>query len=326
VLIDRSLETWSGGLLKKTHEFLKELRKDSKYSTRAKDRRRVRIALLDTGIDMTHPDISARSDRIIETFCEIKGLENKGNEDKSGHGTHAALLLLKVAPEADIYVARVFKDTSNVIDTHVGPAITHAVNTWQVDIISMSFGFPSWISHISDALTTAAANNVVMFASASNEGGNTTIPKAWPARDDRVFCIHATDSAGNSYKYNPPRTFEYANFATLGENVLSAWRRKETQAKSGTSIATPIAAATAALFIDFSRLPKLRNQQPIRHLPQVASFQGIKALLLASSLKTGEQNFRYIKPWHIFEKKEFEYTRVGFKIEGALQNYFGVGS
>src|ERR1700761_3970558 len=115
----RSVDIWSSWELKKMHDFLKKRRNTVEYAPdRDKDcpksKRRVRIAILDTGIDMEHPEIKARKSRIQDTFCQIKGLENKADEDTSGHGTCCTLLLMQIAPEADIYVARVFQDTKSV--------------------------------------------------------------------------------------------------------------------------------------------------------------------------------------------------------------------
>lgn len=312
--------------LRKTHDFLMtKCRNNVEYEEgkdSRKNRRRVRIAILDTGINMNHPEIKARKERVKGFHCEIKGLETKANEDTSGHGTSAALLLMQVAPEADIYVARVFRETQEVVPDQVAPAIEHAVKNWDVDIISMSFGFPSVIFKMDQALRLAANNDVLLFAAASNDGANEDITRAWPARDDsKVFCIHATDSKGSPWKGNPPNEFATHNFATLGENVLTTGKQDKMVGKTGTSMATPIAAATAALLIDFSRLPRMKGKK-LDHIDKVASFQGMKRLLLASSTKVNNDNFRYIKPWHLFSTHHFEYDSVGLGIQAELRTFF----
>lgn len=65
-------------------------------------KRRIRIAILDTGIDPRH---AAFEDAVIkrEDFLNPQG----DAFDEHGHGTHCAGLLCKVAPAAEIYVARV---------------------------------------------------------------------------------------------------------------------------------------------------------------------------------------------------------------------------
>jgi subtilisin family serine protease len=67
----------------------------------------VKIAILDTGIDYTHPDVDA----CVE---QVKGEYNWSNEkfvkrvdDHNGHGTFIAGLLLEYAPDAELYISKV---------------------------------------------------------------------------------------------------------------------------------------------------------------------------------------------------------------------------
>jgi hypothetical protein len=69
----------------------------------------VRIAILDTGIKLPVPDCWAYESRIMEYQSWVGGGSGLSNqEDLEGHGTHSAGLLLRVSPDAEIYVARVF--------------------------------------------------------------------------------------------------------------------------------------------------------------------------------------------------------------------------
>jgi subtilisin family serine protease len=77
-----------------------------------KDPRRVRIAILDTGIDMNHVDMLSEKDRIKKVYSWVDG--KNGEEDRfggdiSGHGTHIASIVLDIAPNADLYIARITK-------------------------------------------------------------------------------------------------------------------------------------------------------------------------------------------------------------------------
>lgn len=78
--------------------------------------RRVRIAVLDTGIDFGHPEIQAAegSGRIRRGWCHsMVGNEwDFKDEDPGLHGTNCALLLHKSAPEADIYVEKISPGTN----------------------------------------------------------------------------------------------------------------------------------------------------------------------------------------------------------------------
>ena len=73
-------------------------------------RGKVRIAILDTGIDLPEYALHTYEDRVKDFKDWILGEEGRSQwTDSDGHGTHSAGLLMKVAPEADIYVARVFE-------------------------------------------------------------------------------------------------------------------------------------------------------------------------------------------------------------------------
>ncbi len=75
---------------------------------------RVKIAILDTGVDLNHPFIKAAQMRIRKEYSRrdspirlVKDFTDLGEADKDGHGTLTTTLLLRVAPRADIYVAKV---------------------------------------------------------------------------------------------------------------------------------------------------------------------------------------------------------------------------
>ena len=70
------------------------------------DTQPIKIAVLDTGVDLTHSFIKGakKQNRIKLTKCFVEGVTT---QDSHGHGTHVAALLLKVAPDAQLYIAKV---------------------------------------------------------------------------------------------------------------------------------------------------------------------------------------------------------------------------
>jgi hypothetical protein len=85
---------------------------------RADDARRVRVAILDTGVDATHSLIQSDLDKAkaIRSIKALKGFPSSldPKKDKNGHGTHGVSVLLKTAPYAAIYVARVADDQGKI--------------------------------------------------------------------------------------------------------------------------------------------------------------------------------------------------------------------
>ena len=150
------------------------------------------------------------------------------------------------------------------------------MDVWKVDVISMSFGFPTraidGYDELEQAIKHAYYHDVLLFAAASNSGGQ--LGRAYPAREANVVCVHSTDAHGNRSRFSPTAVPEDINLATVGEAVESAWpvhlccRDEHGEAerggqddegafstiKSGTSYATPIMAGIAAFLLLYTRL------------------------------------------------------------------------
>ncbi|KAJ5980059.1 hypothetical protein N7481_007357 [Penicillium waksmanii] len=226
----------------------------------------VRIAIFDTGVDQTHPDVDA----CVE---QIKGRFNWTNEkfphlvdDYNGHGTFTTSLLLEYCPDAEIYIAKI-SDGKPVGPGVIAKALDYAVNEWKVDIVSMSFGFRSrdveGYEELERAIHNAYSAHVLLFAAASNSGAN--LDRAYPARDENVICINSTDANGNRSPFSPTALADVLNLATVGEAVESAWPMRYCDPpsglkhKSGTSYATPIAVSIAGFLLQYARLYILEN-------------------------------------------------------------------
>jgi hypothetical protein len=132
------------------------------------------------------------------------------------------------------------------------------VEVWDVDIISMSFGYEAEVEVIEKALKKADDNNVLLIAAASNVGGNTALAQRWPGTRDNVMSVYAAEGKGFQYADNPPSRANAYNFATLGV-MVPVWSVPNDSGISqemyctGTSYATPIAAAIAASVLEFIR-------------------------------------------------------------------------
>jgi subtilisin family serine protease len=67
----------------------------------------VKIAILDTGIDLTHPDMEARIENIKGKYNWLNEKLKGAVHDRNGHGTFTAGLLLDYAPDAQLYIAKI---------------------------------------------------------------------------------------------------------------------------------------------------------------------------------------------------------------------------
>ncbi|KAJ5443340.1 subtilisin-like protein [Penicillium cf. griseofulvum] len=270
--------------------------------------RRVRIAILDTGCDdnapfFFSPDVEGR---LKDWKDWVDGSDQP--EDCHGHGTHLVSLVLKCAPEADIYVARVAKSPDQLLDSseNVAKAISWASREWEADIISMSFGFADEQPCISDAIREAIyerKDSILFFAAASNFGANDR--EMFPARHDSVISIRGTNANGDFKDFNPPRREdEAAVFGTLGLDVPSAWANSDEEVhKSGTSVATGIAAGIAGCLLEY--ISSHPPEKPFYNSKYRAwTRRGMLAIfrvLSSNSLKAG---YLYLTVWDLIGKSE----------------------
>ena len=291
----------------------------------------VRIGILDTGINFSEVIWDKYANRIkgFKSWLTPNGADHDGemnrkDHDLDGHGTHAAALLLKLAEHAELYVAQVFKDrdeskndTATEIHQRVANAIKHAAIEWEVDVLSLSFGFKESAPAMQAAINFAESKNVIMIAAASNVGGNEK--RAWPARLDKVICVYATDGEGNPCSFNPTNQKNSDNFSVLGEAVesycpphLKIGNNNNKVRKSGTSTATPIAAAIAAIILEFvrrhlSNTARVLSNSEIDHFSKVWTTDGMKAIFRLMVDERGK--YDYLLPWKLFNDTPEGYSR-----------------
>ncbi|KAI2466433.1 ankyrin [Annulohypoxylon bovei var. microspora] len=249
--------------------------------------KRIRVAVLDTGIDLDHEDwlqpraLGFEHSKPVPASGEpiqIDRIKNKMNfcsgsetdvQDLDGHGTQVAGIILRLAPRADVDVARVCvgnrnrgiskggKTDGSSADRCPQPSAVAKAIDWAVenpvDIINMSFGYEYSPNVVREALKRAQQKRIIVFAAMSNGG---SFEKAkWPAREEMcAIGIHSCDENGTKSGFTPLRNPNTDNFMVVGDNVLTHWpmsKGRPFRLDSGTSFATPVAAAMAALILAF---------------------------------------------------------------------------
>jgi hypothetical protein len=199
---------------------------------------------------------------------------------------------------------------------HLLQAIIYAVDKWDVDIISMSWGFDREVDEISAALKHASQKDKLLLAAASNCGGNST--PSWPSTYRSAMCIYASDGAGNKYAGSPTPRPNKHNFSTLGVAAKGWSRNSDTQRVlgSGTSSATAITAGIAASVLDIARCQKTeylgQNPSPqdvIKYeqkLVNLGTWDGMAEVfsLMREGAEQKRDGYDYIAPWALLQREE----------------------
>ncbi|KAK1763247.1 hypothetical protein QBC33DRAFT_480070 [Phialemonium atrogriseum] len=267
---------------------LREIHKSTKHA-------KIKIAVLDSGVDFKNDLVirGALSKKRIRAGWGPTGTAKKDFLDSYGHGTHVTRLLLRTAPLAEIYVAKISEDKhldeSKVQD--MVDAITWAAETVDAHIITMSFGMKKEVPVVAEAISHALHRGKLIFAAAANEGG--LQPRAYPASHPGVICIHASDGYGTPATFNPNPEVVGDNFSTVGTGIESEWNGQAVF-KSGTSFATPVAAGIAANILEFAHT-RLRKPDGPEFL---SSYRGMRALL--ACMAPERQKYHFISPWRVF--------------------------
>ncbi|KAE8448393.1 hypothetical protein EG329_009457 [Mollisiaceae sp. DMI_Dod_QoI] len=265
---------------------------------------RVNIAVLDTGVDLTHLNISyALEDGRIKS-TDFLGETPESITDLDGHGTHCASLLIKFAPNAEIYVGRVFRRSRAV-------ASSPAVVAKKVDIISMSLGFTQDDDDIRDEIMKASASRILIFAAAANNTTNEVTSVRFPARMREVIGIFSSDGYGRPSNFNPLPRFDRANFIFPGEKIEGAWPLSMPadgsyvcgdacyRLQDGTSCSTPIAAAVTAGVLEFACQEREYVIPKVRLLNYHNGMTDIFRKLMVEGYQEGDNSFLYVKPWKL---------------------------
>ncbi|KAH7473859.1 hypothetical protein FOMA001_g12749 [Fusarium oxysporum f. sp. matthiolae] len=260
----------------------------------------VRIAVLDTGIDKSML-ASAFHENIKDnmSFLLADDAQDSGGLEGNHHGTQVVALLLSLAPWIHVYVARIGKDGDESMDPScISKAIRYSVDHWDVHVISMSWGFRREHECISDAIRLAHSKDKIMFAAASNEGANLPARVTFPASMREVICVNSCDGYGNSSDFNPPPREGVFNFSTLGEAVIAKKSTLGPKRLTGTSFATPAAAAIAASILEFATQKQiLKEQEELKR--HIATKDGMMKLLVAMSEPVS--GFMYLRPWDLIK-------------------------
>ena len=220
------------------------------------------IAVTDTGVEGTHPDLSGKVKRGWDTYNNMAILSGTDSSVNS-HGTHCAGIaaaignnsqgIAGVAWGCEVMPIKMCKDDPNYTASWSDMAEAFI---WAADngahIISCSFGGKYYSQTMKDSIDYAVNQGCTMFASM----GNSAIDEVrYPAGYQSVIAVGATNAHDEIADFST--TGSHMSICAPGVEIYSTIPGGGYDYKSGTSMACPFAAGTAALLLsnDFTLSP-----------------------------------------------------------------------
>lgn len=209
------------------------------------------VAVLDTGVDASHPDLAGR----VLPGADFVYNTGDARTDPNGHGTAVAgviaavadngLGIAGVAHQASILPVRVLADDGRGWDSDVTEGILWAADAG-ADIINLSLGASNGGSSIQqEAIRYATDKGILVVAAAGNEDtalGSHPAP-FYPAAFPETFAVGATTFRNERAAFS--NRGSYVNVSAPGEEILTTFPGGRYSTISGTSFAAPHVAAVA---------------------------------------------------------------------------------
>ena len=206
----------------------------------------VKVAIIDTGIDVKHPDLQAN----LKGGVSAVSYTTSYNDD-NGHGTHVAGIVaavdneigvIGVGPQINLYAVKVLDRRGSGYLSDVIEGLDWAIQN-EMQVVNMSLGTSSDILSLREAVQRVNQAGIVQVAAAGNSGGAVIYPAAYP----EVIAVSATDSADTiaSWSSRGPEI----DLAAPGVSIFSTYKGQTYKILSGTSMAAPHVTGAAALVL-----------------------------------------------------------------------------
>jgi len=210
----------------------------------------VRVAVIDTGVDFSHPDLRHSLQRGINLLHRTMP-----PYDDNGHGTHitgtiAAANRLQgmigVAPRAQVFPVKAFDYDGTAYVSDIILAIDWCVRN-RIQVINMSFGMDHRSQSLENAVTNAWRSGLLVVASAGNDGKRGAVD--YPARSGYAIAVGALNRRGRVASFT--NRSKQIDIYAPGERIYSSWPQGRRREMSGTSMATSHVTGAVALLLAY---------------------------------------------------------------------------
>ena len=214
----------------------------------------VTVGIIDSGI-ANHPDLLSN----LADGWDFYNNNATTSDDTHGHGTHVAGIVTSIAPNATIIPLQVYK-SGNSFDTEaIVEAVDYAIRN-EIDILNMSFSGP-FNQDTEDVLENYSG--LACCAAGNDDLSNNDMVPCYPASYDcdNIISVAATDAEDELCDFSNYGV-QSVDIGAPGSSIYSTIASGGYGYMSGTSMATPMVAGTAALLLAYN--PNLTNYQ-LRH-------------------------------------------------------------
>lgn len=215
------------------------------------DAKGVTVCAADTGATMNHPDLK------ISSGANFTGGDRNDFTDRQGHGSHCLGAIgaannatgVVGASQARLIAAKVLGDDGSGSNESIASGIMWCVQQ-NANVISLSLGGPYPSQVLEYALRQATGKGILVFAAAGNDS---TSRPSYPAgyRMPNLFSVSAIDKSGQLARFS---NYGKVDATAPGVETLSTvpggYKRM-----SGTSMATPLCAGVAAMYLARGKKP-----------------------------------------------------------------------
>ena len=225
------------------------LLEEAREALASRSGRGVKVAVIDSGVDPTHPAFSGlelEDDLAISCDGVNLRIEENDGRDVYGHGTAVASLLLGQAPDIQLGSFRALDSSNHARSFVIAECVNQAIARGY-DVINCSFGCRGLARYVMDYkewVDDAFLAGVQVVAACSNVDAGI---REWPAYFPSVISVRGIDCDSADFFHRPGRM---VSFLARGERVEVPWLNGETKVETGSSYAAPLVAARVARLIE----------------------------------------------------------------------------
>lgn len=200
------------------------------------------------GVKVCITDTGKPNHNLIKVAGSANFTNDPTDEDFNGHSTHCGGIIAEIAPESQLYFAKVLNNAGGGSMAGVAAGVDWCVDVVGADYISMSLGSYGRSSILKSAITRAEIAGVTVVAAAGNDGfveGQERVN--YPASEESVISVGSINMNVEVSDFSSGGSFPNGDVVAPGEAILSAWPNNQYRVLSGTSMATPFVVGMLAV-------------------------------------------------------------------------------